>query len=127
MDAKDILTKTRDKLATVQGVKSCKVGLEANMTPDAYPMVRIVPSVMRAGPTVGTREVEALVYFGQPIHEFAEGGLEALYTSLLDFEAKLMTALSSVPNVTAYYTETVLDEDRVDAYKLMALRVRLVG
>ena len=126
MGVMTILSSVRGVCAAVPGVASCKVGLEANLTPADYPMVHIVPSVVRAGPVSGTREIEALVYFGQPVHEFS-GGLEALYTSLMTFEALLLAAIGTAPGVSAYYTETILDEDRVDAYKLMAMRVRLVG
>jgi len=36
-----LLQTIRDKLATVPGVKTCKIGLEANISPDDYPMVRL--------------------------------------------------------------------------------------
>ena len=39
-----MLESLRDALAGVPGVQSCKVGLEDNITPDDYPIIRIVPS-----------------------------------------------------------------------------------
>ncbi len=120
----DILTTTRDALATVPGVTTCRIGLEANMTPADYPMVRVVPSRTAYGAVIGARRVEALIYFGKPVHEFT-AGLEAEYQALLTMEGDLLAKLGSMSGVSCEYVETILDEDRVDAYKLMALRVNL--
>lgn len=121
-----LFARLRDQLATVPGVATCRIGLEANMTPADYPMVRIVPSKVREADVIGQRAAECLVYFGQPVHEFT-GGLEAQWASLLDIEARLITAAQQTPDVLVMYRETILDEDRVDAYKLLALRVELAG
>ena len=107
------------------GVASCKIGLEANMTPADYPMVRIVPSLARHGRVLGQRETEVLIYFGKPVHEF-EAGLEDVYQELFDMEAALIDAAESC-GVYCEYRETVADEDRVDAYKLMAIRMAVQG
>ena len=121
-----VLEALRDKLALVSGVTTCKIGMEANMTPQSYPMVRIVPSTVREADVIGLRRCNVLVYFGQPIHEFT-GGLEALYTSLFAMETALLEAAQSTAGVFVEYEETVLDEDRVAAYKLMALRLVVEG
>lgn len=116
----------RDKLATVAGVSTCKIGMEANMSPSDYPMVRIVPSTIRYGEVLGQRECEVTVYFGLPIHEFT-AGLEAMYADMFAMEAALIGAAQSTPDVYVQYLETVLDEDRLEAYKLMALRLNVTG
>lgn len=113
-------------LGLVSGVASCKIGLESNMTPADYPMVRIVPSLSRHASVLGQRQTEALIYFGKPIHEF-EAGLEDLYQELYDMEAALIDTAESTSGVYCQYQETVADEDRVDGYKLMALRVMVQG
>ena len=122
------LTAVRDALALVDGVKTCRIGMEAGITPDDYPMVRVVPS--RIEDTVvllgAPRKCEALIYFGVPVHEFADG-LEALYSRLFDMEAALLAAMRSQTVCSVKYLETILDEDKVEAFKLMALRVELVG
>lgn len=64
------LTQLRDSLGAVAGVGTSKIGLEANMTADDYPMVRIVPSKIGDGTVIGQRGTDVLIYFGQPIHEF---------------------------------------------------------
>jgi len=119
-----LLETIRDKLATVPGVKTCKIGLEANMSPDAYPMVRLVPSTVRNG-SVSSRQCELTIYFGQPIHEFTDG-LESLYGSLFALEVLLLEAVRSI-GLNMRYEETVMDEDRVESYKLMAIRVVVQG
>ena len=120
----DTLTALRDAMALVPGVASCKIGMEANLTPADYPMVRIVPSTVSTG-SLNTRKCEMLIYFGQAIHEFT-AGLESLYQNLFDMEADLLAAVRGL-NLNAVYVETVLDEDRVSAYKLMAIRMVVQG
>lgn len=62
------------------------------MTADDYPMVRVVPSRVAPAGIMGRRKVEALVYFGQPLHEF-EVGLEEQWHGLLTMEAALLAAV----------------------------------
>jgi len=122
----------RDRLELLPGVQSCKIGLEANISPDDYPIIRIVPSDLRPHGTTGYRlDCEALIYFGQPIQPFddvpdAAGRvrLEKLYAALLDMD---LTIRDTVYANSGQCFETVLDEDRLDTYKLMALKVRVVG
>lgn len=122
-----LLSGLRDHLAgAVPGVTTCRIGLEANMTPADYPMIRLVPSRVLDGQVIGRRAVEGLLYFGQPIHE-ATGGLEAEWSSLLALEAQIIGALEATPTASCQYLETVLDEDRIDAYKLLAIRFRAIG
>jgi len=115
------LTTLRTSLAGVAGVVTCKVGLESNMTPADYPMVRIVPSKVADDTTLGRRRTEVLIYFGQPIHEFTDG-IESLWSSHLAMEALLVDKALRTANISFEYIDTVLDEDRIDAYKVMAIR-----
>jgi hypothetical protein len=119
-----LLTSLRDALATVAGVATCKIGLEANMTPADYPMVRIVPSRVANGEVIGRRSVGVLIYFGQPIHEFSSG-LEAQWQSLLAMESALLDKAQQT--ATFVYSETILDEDRNEAYTLLAIRGEVQG
>lgn len=124
-DVQALLELVRDTLAAVPGVATCKVGREANMTPADYPMVRIVPTRIGEGDLVGRRSVSALVYFGQPIHEFTNG-LESLYWQHLAMEDSLRgVLLGPATPFRCEHHETLLDEDRVEAYKVLAMRVTL--
>jgi len=118
-----LLVALRDTLAAVPGIQTSKIGLEANMTPDDYPMVRIEPSRISDSGVIGRRGADVLVYFGMPIHEFTDG-LEAMLEQLLGLEAALIAAAMSGP-VFCRYVETIADEGRVDGYRLMALRLRV--
>jgi hypothetical protein len=126
MEIMALLETLRDRLAQVDGVRSCRIGMEATITPEDYPMVRIVPSRLENGSALAERRCEALIYFGKPIHEF-EAGLEALYGEMFEMEAALTNAAVYDSGVYVTYVETILDEDRNDAYKLAALSVRIAG
>ena len=118
-----LLTGLRDALAKIDGVASCAVGLEAAISPADYPLIRVVPSRVSDGAAIGRRNVEAMIYFGVNISE-AEGGLEGVYASLFDLEALIRTVLNTNGG---HYIETITDEDRLDTYKLMAVRCDLEG
>ena len=121
-----VLERLRDALGAVSGVRTARIGIEANMTADDYPMVRIVPQAIRNGQTGQTRQVEALVYFGQPIHEFTTT-LEGEWQSLLAMEATLLQAAFGAPGMAVEYLDTITDDDRVDGYKLVALHLMVDG
>lgn len=135
MGTYETLQAVRDHLGTLAGVTTSRIGLESNMTPADYPIIRIVPGRLSNGPTMARRKIEALVYFGQPIHEFTgepasqdTTGLEELYAGLLAMESEIISALRTVPGgVSCVYLDTILDEDRTDAYKLLAIRCEISG
>lgn len=123
----------RDLLAAVTwgdsgAVNTSKIGLEAGMSAEDYPIVRLVPSVTRRSEfeMAGLRAFETLIYFGAPITE-ADKGLEALYADLFAMEVALIEALPVAGDFVVRWQETILDEDRVPGYKLMALRVLIDG
>ena len=93
---------------------------EQKTRPDPIPPVRY-------GTIMGMGQVDTLVYFGRPVHEFT-AGLETLYEDLMAMEVLLLIAAQAAPGVRRFEcTETILDDDRVDGYKLMAMRVVLEG
>jgi len=126
------LERLRDALAILPGVQSCKIGLEANLSPDDYPIIRIVPSTLRPHPERRwLMECEALIYYGAPIQPFDDAPdsqgrtrLEKLYAALLELDASIRATVSG-----RYFepAETTLDEDRLETYKLMALKVKVIA
>ncbi len=114
------LTAARDALALIDDVASCKVGLEANISPADYPLIRIVPVRATPGRPYNGRTVECLIYFGAQVAN--SEGLEAVYEALFTLEAGILEKLKTLQGK---YTETVTDEDRLDTYKLMAIRCDL--
>jgi hypothetical protein len=111
------LESLRDTLRLIPGITSSKIGLEANISPSDYPMIRIVPTRIAPGKPYSGRSIETLIYFGSSLAN-AEG-LEAVYTALFDIEASILGALQALGSK---YIETITDEDRLDAYKLMTVR-----
>lgn len=116
----------RDALAAIPGVQTCRIGLEENITPDDYPLIRLVPSLAADGVTIGRRRMDLIIYFGMPLQPFddtPDGSgrvrLEKLYAALLELEAQI---LDMIAQRGALYRETITDEDRLDTYKLMAIR-----
>lgn len=116
----------RSALAAIQGVTSCKVGLEENICPDDYPIVRIVPSRINAGETYRKRKADVLIYFGVPIQPFDDtadaGGrvfLEKVYAALFSLEESIRAVVRAQGGA---YRETITDEDRLETYKMMAVR-----
>lgn len=116
----DSLASMRDDLALITGVSSCKIGIEANISPADYPMIRLVPSRFTAGKPYNQRTAEIGLYFGVNVTE--SEGLELVYSELLDLEAEIIKVVKASG---ARYIETVTDEDRLDTYKLMFVRCEL--
>ena len=116
------LEAAKTALALIPGVASCKIGLEANISPADYPMIRLVPTRLTPGRPYANRTSETQIYFGTPTAN--SEGLEAVYTELFELEALILEELRKLG---ARYIETITDEDRLDAYKLMAIRCELQG
>lgn len=112
----------RNALALISGVASCKIGIEPNISPDDYPLIRIVPSRITPGRPYNNRTADCLIYFGVDLA--LSEGLESVYTGLFALETSI---LGVVKAQGGRYIETVTDEDRLDAYKLMTVRVEVQG
>ncbi len=125
------LEELRDQFALIPGIQTSKIGIEKGMTAADYPMVRIVPTTVGPGDVIGLRAAEVLIYFGKPIEAFedepdSEGRvrLERLYAELFDLEDAIIEVVASMGGE---YEETILDEDRIDTYKLMAVKAVVEG
>lgn len=121
MTAMNTLETARDALALIAGVASCKVGLEANISPSDYPLIRVVPSRLTPGKPYGARTIETLVYFGAQTAK--SEGLETVYDDLFTMEQAI---ISEIQSLGGRYIETITDEDRVEGgYKLMTIRANM--
>lgn len=110
----------RNAFCDIDGVKSVKIGVEANISPASYPMIRIVPARMTPG-EYNKRLVEVGVYFGYNVAE--SRGLELVYEKLLTLEAEIIKTIKAQGG---RYVETITDEDRLDTYKLMYIRCEII-
>ncbi len=116
------LEAARDALKEISAVASCRIGIEANISPADYPAIRIVPSSMTPGRPYTNRTAVCFVYFGMPIAE-AEG-LEKVYESLFALEAEILPILHGLG---WRYLETLMDDDRLPTYKVAAMRYEVVA
>ena len=127
----ETLVHLREVLKLLPDVASCKIGLEANIVPESYPLIRLVPSLLLPQ-EVGAlrRRTRLLVYFGVNLLESSDG-LEAVYEGLLNQEqairdAMMLTAVKAAcsqgKRIKVEYVDTITDEDRLPLYKLMASR-----
>lgn len=112
----------RDSLKLIPGVVSCKIGIEANISPADYPLIRIVPTRITPGNPYNKRTSECLIHFGAPKN--LSEGLEAVYTALFAMEDDI---INRVKARGGRYLETITDADELDAYKMMAVRCRIIG
>lgn len=125
-----LLESLKASLATIPGIASCKIGLEDGISPDQYPLIRIVPVGVKQL-DLARRRVDTLIYFGMPVQAFddvpdasSRVRLEKVYASLFETEALILAKLRTFQS---RYDETITDEDRLDTYKLMAIRCQVDG
>lgn len=120
-----VLTSLLTKLEAIPDVTSCKIGIEPGMTPDDFPMIRIVPTIVRPGNQVFTRKMEVVVYYGAAVLEF--DGMDALYETLFEMEYAIIKAMtSSGSGYGVKFIETFADEDEPgEAYKQFASRFEI--
>lgn len=117
------LQAARAALAAIPGVRSCRIGLEAGISPADYPLIRLVPTRLVPGKPYNRRTAEVTIYFGMDRGETETGGLEAVYSALFALEGQIREAVHALGG---RYLATITDEDRLDTYKLMAVQAELV-
>lgn len=114
------LASLRDAINTLDTVETCKVGIEANISPNDYPMVRIVPERLTPGQPYQNRTVEVGIYFGVNIND--SEGLQMVYENLSMLEGEIVAVIKEQGGK---FIETITDEDRLDTYKLMFIRCEI--
>jgi hypothetical protein len=119
-----ILSAIRDQLAEIAGVATCKIGLETGLSPDDYPIIRVVPVKLTGKGTA--QQIVFTVYYGDAITE-SDGGLEAVYESLMALGEAIRLVLAGLQGVySVNYIDTITDEDRLAHYKIFASRFELL-
>lgn len=130
------LIQIKEALAAIPDVASCRIGLENNIIPSDYPLIRIVPTRLSPEDDVGnSATMEITVYFGDALLESSDG-LETVYAGLFTLEASIREAVLFTAKrmawlagnvLTSSYVDTLFDEDRLPHYKLMASRFEVAG
>lgn len=111
------LFELRDALDDLDGVKTAKVGYEVGISPEDYPIARIVPTLATPGTPYRKRTVEVGIIFGAAIAE--SQGLEKVYEGLAELEGSIIALIKDRGHK---YLDTLFDEDRLSTYKLMQVR-----
>jgi hypothetical protein len=119
----DVLTTIQSRCEALDNVTTCKIGLEPNLTAADYPIVRIVPSVLRNNTACAWRvDAEVIIYYGELSYAFNDGGIEAQYEWLLAMDVTIRNIIEVGDGWRAKWLDTVLDEDRLPGYKIFASR-----
>lgn len=113
------LTALRDSLAAIDDVKSCKVGVEENLSPADYPMIRLVPARLVPG-KFQNRTIELDIYFGAD--KSSSEGMELVYQTLSTLESQIIAVIKVGGG---RFIETITDEDRLETYKIMLIRCEI--
>jgi hypothetical protein len=113
-----ILGNIKDALDGIASVSTCKIGIEADISPADYPIIRIVPQSASHASVLSRKKIVVYVYFGTTTAE-ADGGLEAVYEDLCDMEADIVEAMEKDSKFIGEWVETVTDEDAIEGYKVM--------
>jgi len=106
----NVLDSMKRKLSAIKGVTTCKVGLEANISPKDYPIVRIKVAGFRKSDKVGsTRIADLWVYFGLPLVEGATS-LETILSKLLEMEELVIDATRIGEDYRSTYIKTIVSD-----------------
>lgn len=114
------LETARDALAGIAGIVSCKIGSEPNISPNDYPLIRLVPVRILPGRPYHGRSAEVNIIFG--VDTTRSEGLELVYQEMFALEDKILTVLKTLGG---RYLETLTDNDSLPTYKMMAIRCEL--
>lgn len=120
------LSNIKTALSGVTGVNTCKIGIENSLSPDDYPIIRIVPQLIEPGDCIPRYKYTVHIYFGLPVSE-SDGGLESVYEALSDLADAIRVSMESSSDFAALWQDTLLDDDRVDKYKLGMARFVVVA
>ena len=111
----------KTNLASIKGVKTCAVGLEANITPASYPMIRLVPTQFRKSDKAAHYRIcDLAIYFGLPLVE-GKTSAETIYKDLIEMETKVIDATRMGDTYRSTYQKTMVSTSEVEHYKLFCV------
>ena len=58
----DLLAALKGALATLPGIATLKIGIEEGLTADDYPLIRLVPTLLRQEPSIRGEVLEVIIY-----------------------------------------------------------------
>lgn len=104
-------------------VKSSKLGIEANISPSEYPIIRVVPTLSKLDELNGhSKTLYFSVFVGDKLTQ--NKGLSFMYEKLYAYENEIIKALHNKvlkDNSLVRYKETKDDEDELLNFKVLKL------
>lgn len=117
----------KSALTGISGIKTVEIGIEPNLSPKDYPIIRIVPTVTKPDNVLAnTEETPFDIYVG--IADKTErDGLETVYEALEAYQNEIIKRLHLSNEATFFWRQTRQDEDRLANVKVIAIRVDAIG
>ena len=118
----------KDTLSKLDGVKTCKVGIEPTLNADSYPMIRIVPSEINpVADHYSRRTMTVLIYFGANNYE-SQVGMEEVEHQLFLMEQKIRDNCNVGAGFKPQFFKTYFDESRLqESFRVMCLILKVTG
>ena len=127
----DALEAIREALAGAGGAKTCDIGFEDDISPNDYPIIRIVPYASKTSVGFYGETVECAIFFGNAIDQSTRDEnnepirLRGVYKSQLAMRDEIIKRLQFEGGPSIHYKGTVFDGDRIAGFKLQSLLVDL--
>ena len=114
----EVLLAIKAELENIANIKTCKIGLEDDISPNDYPLIRIV-AASNDGLNYLHEKFTVKIYYGFDLNEY--DGMEIIYEKLYALEKDIRDAIA--PELTGEYVckwkNTISDEDRLEGYKVL--------
>jgi len=117
----------KDALMGIPGITTVKIGIEPNITPKDYPIIRIVPVDARPDNSIAGHERVSLDIYIGIADKFAKDGYEAIYEALQTFENDVKSRLNAASGAAFFWKLTKQDEDRLQNVKVIVARFEALG
>jgi hypothetical protein len=119
----EILQAIKTDLTGMIGIQSVGIGIEPDINPNDYPAIRIVPLVNKPDNNIYRKTATIDVFVG--FTEFPQA-LEESYATLYGWANEIITRLQKGTQYTAFWQQTLNDEDRLPAAKLICVSFEVV-
>lgn len=117
----------KEALTGITGINTVAIGIEPNISPKDYPMIRVVPVDARPDNSIASYERVMLNVYVGIADKFDKDGYEAIYETLQAYEDEIKTRLNTASDAAFFWKSTQQDEDRLQNVKVLLLRFEAVG
>lgn len=128
----DTLKEVKKLLESVKNVKTLKIGIEPNISPSDYPIIRIVSTRNELNnDDLWSYDIYFNVYFGAKLDE--KIGLEKIYQALYTMEKDIKEALHNVQipkgdeNGLIRFVDTQSDNDELKNFKILCSGFKIIS